>query len=104
MWESSKQLLNYTNWSPGQPDNAGNNEDCVEIRGLFNYKWNDHVCSLKKYFICESIHETCDKCAECPPIQKSGPMLWYAEPINFQHINEGVIKIEGKIQNMCGQP
>ncbi|XP_076084393.1 cyclic GMP-AMP synthase-like receptor [Mytilus galloprovincialis] len=30
-------------WSPGQPDNAGTNEHCLEIRYSFGVHWNDYV-------------------------------------------------------------
>ena len=40
----------YTNWSPGEPNNVGN-EDCVEIYA--GGKWNDISCYSRKAFICD---------------------------------------------------
>ena len=42
--------FNYDNWSPGQPDNFGN-EDCVQLynTGL----WNDLSCNTQNGFICK---------------------------------------------------
>lgn len=41
----------YTNWSSGEPNDSGNNEDCIEM--YFNGQWNDHVCSTQsRYFVC----------------------------------------------------
>lgn len=51
-WVNNGQPVIFSNWSPGQPDNGGS-EHCGEIRGHFNYLWNDHQCDQKKYFICE---------------------------------------------------
>ncbi|XP_053869145.1 CD209 antigen-like protein C [Malaclemys terrapin pileata] len=39
-------------WGPGEPNNLGaHGEDCVILR--FNGKWNDAICSLTHYWICE---------------------------------------------------
>ena len=41
----------FNRWSPGQPDNAGNAEDCGSI--LTDGGLNDLPCSGKHAFICE---------------------------------------------------
>lgn len=58
-WIGSGQLIGFSNYAPGQPDNAGH-ENCIEIRGHFQFKWNDHQCREQKYFICNenSIEKT----------------------------------------------
>lgn len=33
----------FSAWSPGQPENAGTNEHCLEIRYSFGVHWNDYV-------------------------------------------------------------
>ena len=50
--ESSGQEVNFTSWSPGQPDNS-NDEDCVEIWYHDNYRWNDAQCDIKFPFVCQ---------------------------------------------------
>ena len=46
----------FTNWSDGQPDNIGGNEDCLHLN--FNsggrIAWNDNKCSLLLDAICEA--------------------------------------------------
>ncbi len=52
-WDSTKTYLypGYANWGRGQPDNAGNNENCMEIiSGI----WNDQACSFQMDAICEA--------------------------------------------------
>ncbi|BFZ21758.1 hypothetical protein BsWGS_24796 [Bradybaena similaris] len=44
----------FRNWAPGQPDNAGGIEHCLEIRPAFDYKWNDYMCRIKNLFVCET--------------------------------------------------
>ena len=36
---------NYQKWAGGEPNDAGGSEDCVEIYGFSNGKWNDLSCS-----------------------------------------------------------
>jgi len=52
IWRWSHGSSSYTNWHSGEPNNAGNNEDCTEITGTG--RWNDFPCSASLYFICES--------------------------------------------------
>merc|ERR1712198_685701 len=48
-WAESHQMLEYSNWNAGQPDDAEyyDGEDCVHISGKsgHNYKWNDLHCT-----------------------------------------------------------
>ncbi|XP_078333621.1 perlucin-like protein isoform X2 [Crassostrea virginica] len=52
-WVKSGKYVTYTDWTPGQPDNA-NDEDCMELRGVFYYHWNDFQCNVPQRFICEA--------------------------------------------------
>ncbi|XP_008054777.1 pulmonary surfactant-associated protein D [Carlito syrichta] len=43
--------LVYSNWAPGEPNNDGGAENCVEI--FTNGKWNDKACGEQRLVICE---------------------------------------------------
>lgn len=47
----SGNRVQYTNWSVGQPNDTGNEEDCVVIWS--NGKWNDVRCSDSFLAVCE---------------------------------------------------
>ena len=52
-WVSSASTPLYMDWShAGERNDHGGNEDCVELKKFYNYKWNDNDCSTRKYFIC----------------------------------------------------
>ncbi|XP_070552321.1 lactadherin-like [Ptychodera flava] len=57
-WEDGTPVT-YTNWAPGQPDNAGGGEQCLHLYGAGNSKWNDNVCTTPMGFICEK-EATCE--------------------------------------------
>ena len=46
VWKSSQTPMNYTNWSSGNPDDAGN-EGCVHM-WLGVGEWNDVNCDLSR--------------------------------------------------------
>ncbi|XP_053682963.1 perlucin-like [Sabethes cyaneus] len=48
-------LTGYLNYSPGQPDNAGGNENCLEIGRWGGVVWNDVPCEWKQRYICEYV-------------------------------------------------
>jgi hypothetical protein len=53
MWSADGSLLNYTDWHPGEPNNAADNEDCLE---LYSGTWNDESCKVdNRQFICEKM-------------------------------------------------
>ncbi|XP_059130153.1 pulmonary surfactant-associated protein D isoform X2 [Peromyscus eremicus] len=43
--------LVYSNWAPGEPNNNGGAENCVEI--FTNGQWNDKVCGEQRLVVCE---------------------------------------------------
>nr|XP_056713078.1 macrophage mannose receptor 1-like [Euleptes europaea] len=45
-------LVTYVAWSPNEPNNAHELEDCVEVYARTGL-WNDVYCSEEKHFICE---------------------------------------------------
>ncbi|VDI10872.1 low affinity immunoglobulin epsilon Fc receptor [Mytilus galloprovincialis] len=53
MWASTDKAFNYTDWSPGQPDNGGGNENCLPMHAGYGLKWNDKQCKTAYRFICE---------------------------------------------------
>src|SRR5277367_4379371 len=48
-------------WSPGQPNNGGKGEACMEFQKDFNYLWNDYPCAEREQSsgpigtVCESM-------------------------------------------------
>ncbi|XP_063819488.1 pulmonary surfactant-associated protein D-like [Pseudophryne corroboree] len=47
----SGEIITYSNWSPGEPNNDKGVESCVEM--YTNGKWNDKNCKEKRLTICE---------------------------------------------------
>ena len=48
MFALPSEFNGYTYWSAGQPDNAGNKEDCVNI--FENGEWNDLQCGDQRVY------------------------------------------------------
>ncbi|XP_072046222.1 hyalin-like [Amphiura filiformis] len=44
--------VDYTDWPGGQPNNAGGNEDCAELRTL-DGRWNDLPCTTTIGYVCK---------------------------------------------------
>ncbi len=54
IWESTGQQADFTYWIPGQPDNTGRAEDCVNMHDRsYAYKWNDMPCTSCLMPLCE---------------------------------------------------
>lgn len=51
-WEDGTPL-GYSKWQPGEPNNAGGNEDCAQHNRFSNGYWNDEPCASSFRFICE---------------------------------------------------
>jgi hypothetical protein len=56
VWVSDKTYVRrwFSNWYPGEPNNAGGSEHCVQLWRSHGYKWNDADCSRKLAFICKT--------------------------------------------------
>merc|ERR1712042_21805 len=52
LWTNGKPL-SYSSWAPGEPNNHGNREDCVEVNFRSPGLWNDAVCGALRPFMCE---------------------------------------------------
>ncbi|XP_035685628.1 CD209 antigen-like protein E [Branchiostoma floridae] len=54
VWSDGSTLTSsdYSNWERSQPDNP-DREQCVEIRVVFAYSWNNHLCGELKHYTCE---------------------------------------------------
>uniref|UniRef100_A0A1Q3FC54 Putative galactose-specific c-type lectin n=1 Tax=Culex tarsalis TaxID=7177 RepID=A0A1Q3FC54_CULTA len=48
-------ITGYEDFYPGQPDNAGGAEDCMEIGRWGGVHWNDAPCGWKQRYICEQV-------------------------------------------------
>ncbi|XP_030762155.1 C-type lectin 37Db-like [Sitophilus oryzae] len=61
VWLGTGKQMTYKNFAPGQPDNAGNNEDCVELWYGSNLKfyWNDIGCYHNLRYICQKTQKQC---------------------------------------------
>ena len=53
IWQSSKRPVLPHLWYKNEPNNGGNNEDCVEIYKHYDGKLNDYICSKNLNFACE---------------------------------------------------
>ncbi|XP_078596756.1 C-type mannose receptor 2-like [Branchiostoma floridae x Branchiostoma japonicum] len=51
-WIDGEELGDFTDWGPGEPNNAGG-EDCVVYIPPKKNKWNDMPCLTKLKFICQ---------------------------------------------------
>jgi hypothetical protein len=54
VWVSSGNMASgvYTKWATDEPNDAHDNEDCVEII-YTSGNWNDEICSQVWHYICE---------------------------------------------------
>ncbi|XP_078696522.1 uncharacterized protein LOC144924812 [Branchiostoma floridae x Branchiostoma belcheri] len=56
-WVDGSALGPYNSWAAGEPDNAHGDQDCVLSFRSPKYKWRDHYCRLRLYFICQAAPE-----------------------------------------------
>ena len=43
-WIRTGEPIEFSAWQQGQPDNAGNDENCLHLMFKWGYKWNDFPC------------------------------------------------------------
>ena len=52
VWSSDGRPLNYTNWSPVEPNSYTANDDCI-VMIYPGGRWADFGCLLEKQFLCK---------------------------------------------------
>jgi hypothetical protein len=45
--------MTYSNWRAGEPNNAGDGEDCMIIEGELGGTWDDRPCDRQYAYLCE---------------------------------------------------
>ncbi|GAB0096089.1 hypothetical protein DMENIID0001_115510 [Sergentomyia squamirostris] len=53
-WISTGELLKYTNWDKGEPNNKGGKENALEVRCKTRGGWNDKDPSAKRFYVCQN--------------------------------------------------
>ena len=48
-WDTGESFV-YSAWAPGEPNNVGGDEDCLELR---TGSWNDQSCGSPRGYVCE---------------------------------------------------
>ncbi|XP_053396139.1 hepatic lectin-like [Mercenaria mercenaria] len=51
-WYGTNDHATFYDWGPGEPNNT-DNEDCVAIRAMEAFDWNDYNCDRKFRLVCE---------------------------------------------------
>ena len=51
-WTATNEVLTYTNWQPGEPNDFRGGEDCVQIF-IYAIEWNDMSCTINGSSVCE---------------------------------------------------
>ena len=53
-YSTSNVSVCFDDWNPNEPNNAGQQEDCVIFKKMGEvWKWNDVNCAISRNFICE---------------------------------------------------
>ena len=56
-WIGNLVNSKFNNWDSGEPDNRGNDENCVAIYRAHDGRWHDRQCEDKLHAIC-AVHAT----------------------------------------------
>ncbi|KAK9963345.1 hypothetical protein ABG768_006537 [Culter alburnus] len=56
---SDGSKMNVQLWNPGEPNNSGTTEHCIEMNYAGAKNWNDQECTDKLPFVCASSDLTC---------------------------------------------
>ena len=53
-YATTGKALAFSDWNSGEPNNSGNNENCVDVnQDDGSGKWNDWGCDNKARFVCQ---------------------------------------------------
>ncbi|XP_072020400.1 macrophage mannose receptor 1-like [Amphiura filiformis] len=71
--------LDYTNWNPGEPNDANGEEQCAETETFDEGRWNDNACGIKNAFICKRPYDNTAPITRLPTASPVGgcPTGWY---------------------------
>lgn len=53
VWLTSKSVVEFAKWYPGNPSNSQGNENCMELMHNVSPHWNDNTCTKTQHYICE---------------------------------------------------
>ena len=45
--------MSYINWAPGEPNDYGGAEECVEMDITWGGGWNDNDCYVTRNWVCK---------------------------------------------------
>ncbi|XP_026010915.1 C-type lectin domain family 4 member K-like [Astatotilapia calliptera] len=54
LWSDGSGIASFTQWSPGEPNNAGGIESCGE---MYDSLWNDAPCGFVMAYVCYEIQQ-----------------------------------------------
>ncbi|XP_069122332.1 macrophage mannose receptor 1-like [Argopecten irradians] len=54
IWANSDDPVQYTDWGPTEPQNAGSGENCVCLSHSTQFQWADVTCDRTLQFICKT--------------------------------------------------
>ncbi|KAK3583995.1 hypothetical protein CHS0354_000151, partial [Potamilus streckersoni] len=87
----NENIMEYTNWGNGEPNNIHDNENCAEVIPAWNSKWNDLDCSsseggyiCEKFTPCNALRPNSLRCKHGGTCHNAGPIAFKCEcPPNF---------------------
>ncbi|XP_069121158.1 perlucin-like protein isoform X2 [Argopecten irradians] len=53
VWPNSDSPVEYLDWAPSEPQNAGGGENCICLASGVNYQWIDVPCHSLRHFMCK---------------------------------------------------
>ncbi|WP_423055601.1 peptidoglycan DD-metalloendopeptidase family protein [Acetobacterium carbinolicum] len=97
---STGESLSYTNWSPGEPNNFNNNENCISI--FESGKWNDNSNTAYQGYIVEIETKSFKGCIDTPAqssVIKDDTFIIQGWGIDEHEISKFTYQINGGSEN-----